>query len=148
MSRAVLVTVVVPTGNAKPLAGTLTMLLNTQLSVAVTLNVTLLVQAPGGAFTVILAGQLITGGMLSEGVLSMTTASLPRTTTRSSRLSPLNSPAAIEAGLATVLELTGASKVPSPLPESTETLVERSLATARSKRPSRLKSPATTARGP
>ena len=41
-SVAVFVTVVVPIGNALPLGGVLTMLLTLQLSVAVTLNVTLL----------------------------------------------------------------------------------------------------------
>jgi len=56
LSRAVLVTVVVPTGKAKPLGGTLSTFVTTQLSVAVTLNVTLLVHSPGGVFTVILAG--------------------------------------------------------------------------------------------
>jgi len=50
LSRAVLVTVVVPTGKAKPLGGTLSTFVTTQLSVAVTLNVTLLVHSPGGVF--------------------------------------------------------------------------------------------------
>jgi len=53
----VLVTVVVPTGKAKPLGGKLSTLVTAQLSVAVTLNVTLLVHSPGGAFTVIFAGK-------------------------------------------------------------------------------------------
>src|SRR5262245_47820229 len=61
-SRAVVVTVVDPTGKAKPLAGTLVTLVTAQLSVAVTLKVTLLVHAPSAPFTVRLAGQLITGG--------------------------------------------------------------------------------------
>jgi hypothetical protein len=65
LSLAVLFTVVVPTGNAEPLAGTLDTLVTVQLSVAVTLNVTLLVQAPGGALTVMFAGQVITGGVVS-----------------------------------------------------------------------------------
>jgi hypothetical protein len=66
LSRAVLVTVVVvPTGKDKPLAGTLTTFVTAQLSVAVTLNVTLLAQCPGAAFTVILAGHVITGGCVS-----------------------------------------------------------------------------------
>src|SRR5262245_21090080 len=59
LSRAVLVTVVVPTGNANPLAGLLTKLVTSQLSVAVTLNVTLLTQTPGAAPTVMFAGQVI-----------------------------------------------------------------------------------------
>jgi hypothetical protein len=62
LSRAVLVTVVTPTGKAKPLGGTLTTLLTAQLSVAVTLNVTVLVQTPGAVFTVRLAGQVMAGG--------------------------------------------------------------------------------------
>jgi len=45
----------------KAAGGTLTTLVTAQLSVAVTLNVTLLVQAPGAVFTVILAGHVITG---------------------------------------------------------------------------------------
>jgi hypothetical protein len=68
LSRAVLVTVVVPTGKAKPLGGTLTKLVTAQLSVAVTLKVTLLEQSPGGAFTVMLAGQVISGGWVSSTV--------------------------------------------------------------------------------
>ena len=62
LSRAVLVTVVTPTGKAKPLAGALVMFVTTQLSVAVTLNVTLLTHPPGAAFTVKFAGQVICGG--------------------------------------------------------------------------------------
>ena len=53
LSVAVLVTVVVPTGNAKPLAGTLvTLVTNPHRSLVVTLNVTLLVQPPGGLVVV------------------------------------------------------------------------------------------------
>src|ERR1041385_876365 len=44
LSKALLVTVVVPTGKAKPLTGALTMLVTEQLSVAVTAKVTLLAQ--------------------------------------------------------------------------------------------------------
>ena len=61
-SDAVLVTSVTPTGKAKPLAGTLEVFVTAQLSVAVTLKVTLLVHAPGAVFTVRLAGQVIVGG--------------------------------------------------------------------------------------
>jgi hypothetical protein len=68
LSRAVLVTVVVPTWKAKPLGGRLTTLVTAQLSVAVTLKVTLLPHVPGTAFTVILAGQVSTGGWLSTTV--------------------------------------------------------------------------------
>src|SRR5262245_60628301 len=58
LSRAVLVTVVVPTGKGNPLAGTLVKLVTVQLSLAVTSNVTLLVHTPGAAFTVTCAGWL------------------------------------------------------------------------------------------
>src|SRR5712691_3926107 len=64
-SVAVLVTRVVPTGKAKPLAGTLTTVAVPQLSVALTLNTTLLVHWPAAALTVRLAGQVITGGCVS-----------------------------------------------------------------------------------
>src|SRR5439155_24135789 len=64
-SRAVLVTVVVPTGKAKPLAGTLVTLVSAQLSVAVTVKVTVLVQPPGAAFTARFAGQVICGSWVS-----------------------------------------------------------------------------------
>jgi hypothetical protein len=62
LSCAVLVTVVTPTGNAKPLDGVLETVLTAQLSVAVTLKVTLLVHAPGAAFTERLDGQVVCGG--------------------------------------------------------------------------------------
>ena len=62
LSRAVLVTVVTPTGKAKPLAGLLVTLVTAQLSLALTLKVTLLTHIPGAALTVRLAGQLIVGG--------------------------------------------------------------------------------------
>jgi hypothetical protein len=61
-SRAVLVTVVVPSGKAKPLAGLLVTFVTAQLSVAVTLKIRLLVQTPGAELTVIFPGQLIAGG--------------------------------------------------------------------------------------
>ncbi len=67
-SVAVFVTVVTPTGKAKPLAGTLTRFVTPQLSVAVTLNVTLLVHIPGAVDTVISAGQPVTGGCVSRTV--------------------------------------------------------------------------------
>ena len=60
-SVAVLVTVVVPTGKVLPLAGVLVIVTPGQLSVALTLNVTLLLQAPGAALTVIALGQVICG---------------------------------------------------------------------------------------
>jgi hypothetical protein len=65
LSVAVLVTTVVPTGKAKPLAGTLTTFSTAQLSVAVTLKVTLLVHWPSAAFTVILAGHVSPGRWVS-----------------------------------------------------------------------------------
>src|SRR5436309_6348140 len=68
LSRAVLVTVVTPTGKAKPLAGTLVTLVTAQLSLAVTVNVTLLVQTPGTEFTLMLVGQVICGGCVSSTV--------------------------------------------------------------------------------
>ena len=62
LSRALLVTVVTPTGKAKPLAGLLVRLATSQLSLAVATKVTLLVHIPGAAFTVRFAGQVIGGG--------------------------------------------------------------------------------------
>jgi len=64
-STAVLVTVVIPTGKADPLAGMLSTPGAPQLSVAVTLNVTLLVHAPSAAVTVRFAGQVIAGSWVS-----------------------------------------------------------------------------------
>ena len=61
-SVAVLVTVVTPTGNVLPLGGVLTRLVTLQLSVAVTLNVTLLrLHRPASALNTRLAGQVIAG---------------------------------------------------------------------------------------
>ena len=60
-SVAVLVTVVVPTAKLVPLAGLLDTVTPGQLSVALTLNVTLRLDAPGAALTVIFAGQVICG---------------------------------------------------------------------------------------
>jgi hypothetical protein len=60
-SVAMLVTVVVPTAKVLPLAGLLATVTPGQLSVALTLNVTLLLQAPGAALTVIALGQVICG---------------------------------------------------------------------------------------
>src|SRR5437773_10586437 len=68
LSRAVLVTVVVPSGKAKPLTGLLVMFVTAQLSVAVTAKGTLLVHTPGAALTVRFAGQVICGGWLSSTV--------------------------------------------------------------------------------
>src|SRR5881296_3649764 len=68
LSRAVLVTVVVPSGKANPLDGLLLMLVTAQLSVALTVKVTLLVQTPAAVFTVRFPGQLIVGGTLSRTV--------------------------------------------------------------------------------
>jgi hypothetical protein len=62
LSRAVLVTVVTPTGKAKPLGGLLVRFVTAQLSVALTVKVTLLVHAPGATLTERLDGQVICGG--------------------------------------------------------------------------------------
>src|SRR5262245_62727928 len=68
LSRTVLVTVVVPTGKANPLGGTLVKFVTAQLSVALTLKMTLLVHWLVEALTVIFPGQLIAGGWLSSTV--------------------------------------------------------------------------------
>ena len=60
-SVAVLVTVVVPTAKVLPLAGLLATVTPAQLSVALTLNVTLLLHPPGAALTVMALGQVICG---------------------------------------------------------------------------------------
>jgi hypothetical protein len=65
LSQTVFVTVVVPTGKAKPLARELVRFVTAQLSEAVTLKVTLLVQAPEAVFTVRFAGQVIVGFCVS-----------------------------------------------------------------------------------
>src|SRR5262245_23930230 len=75
-SVAMLVTVVTPTGNAKPLGGMLARFVKRQLSVAVTTKVTLLVQKSGAAFTTWFAGQLICGG--SRSWIVTTFAQVPR----------------------------------------------------------------------
>ena len=62
VSPAVLVTIVVPTANTLPLAGTLTTVIPGQLSAAVTENITLLVQTPGAALTSRFVEQVIVGG--------------------------------------------------------------------------------------
>src|SRR5206468_7029478 len=69
LSRAVLVTTVMPMGKVKPLGGLLVRLVSAQLSVAVTLKVRLLTHTPGAAFTVTLPGQLIVGGCVSFTVI-------------------------------------------------------------------------------
>ena len=61
-SLAVFVTVVVPTGNVLPLGGVLTRLVTLQLSVAVTLKVTLLrLHRPASAVNTRLLGHESTG---------------------------------------------------------------------------------------
>ena len=65
-SVAVLVTVVTPTGNVLPFVGLLTRLVTAQLSVAVTVKLTLLrLHRPGSAGKVRFVGQVITGFWLS-----------------------------------------------------------------------------------
>ena len=61
VSVAVLVTVAVPTAKLLPLAGLLLTVTPGQLSVALTVKMTLLLQAPGAASTVRFAGQVICG---------------------------------------------------------------------------------------
>ena len=68
-SVAMDVTVVVPIGNTEPDAGALTTVTAPQLSVAVTVKFTTAVQEPTGVKTVILAGQVITGGVWSFTVM-------------------------------------------------------------------------------
>ena len=66
MSVAVLVTVVTPIAKVLPLAGLLTRFVRLQLSVALTIKVTLLrLQWPASAVKIKLAGQVITGNSLS-----------------------------------------------------------------------------------
>ena len=61
---AVLVTVVTPTGNTEPLAGTLTRLVMLpQTAAAVTVKVTFEVHWLDGNWTVMFAGQVIAGGV-------------------------------------------------------------------------------------
>ena len=61
-SVATFVTVVTPSGNVLPLGGVLTTFVTLQLSVAVTLNVTLLrLHRPASAFNTRLAGQVMVG---------------------------------------------------------------------------------------
>src|ERR1051325_7895277 len=65
-SVAIFVTVVTPTGNVLPLGGVLARLVTAQLSVALTLNVTLLLlHRPVSALNSKLDGQVITGFWLS-----------------------------------------------------------------------------------
>src|SRR6187200_405206 len=65
-SVAMLVTVVVPTGNAEPEAGLETRLVTRQLSVALTVNVTLLaLHWPASAARTMLDGQVVCGASVS-----------------------------------------------------------------------------------
>ena len=63
LSKTVLVTTVVPTGNAEPLGGTLCKLVMAppQLFVAVTVKATLLEHVPDAALTMMFDGQVIVG---------------------------------------------------------------------------------------
>ena len=68
-SVAVLVTVVTPIGKALPLAGVLTRLVTLQLSVALTVKVTLLrLHRPASALKTRLVGHVITGACVSSTV--------------------------------------------------------------------------------
>ena len=60
-SVAVLVTVVVPTAKLLPLAGVLLTVTPGQLSVALTVKFTVLLQSPSAAFTVRFVGHVMTG---------------------------------------------------------------------------------------
>ena len=65
ISVALVVTVVVPTGNTDPLAWLTLLLAIAQLSPKITLKVTGAPQVPAAAFTVMLAGTVIVGSWLS-----------------------------------------------------------------------------------
>jgi hypothetical protein len=67
-SVAVLVTVVVPTGNVLPLAGLLATFATLQLSVALTVKVTLRLHWPASAASTTLGGQRMVGGVVSTTV--------------------------------------------------------------------------------
>jgi hypothetical protein len=69
-SVAVEVTVVTPTGKAEPGACEFTIVtVPAQLSVAVTVKLTIAVQEPNGVVTVIFAGQVIVGAVWSLTVI-------------------------------------------------------------------------------
>ena len=68
-SVAVAFTVVVPTGKLEPDALLVITVEAEQLSLAVTVKLTGAAQVPGIAFTAILAGQVMTGGVLSMTVI-------------------------------------------------------------------------------
>ena len=61
-SEAVQFTVFVPSGNADPEGGLQTTVTSGQLSVALTMKLTIADEAPSGAVTVMFAGQLMPGG--------------------------------------------------------------------------------------
>jgi hypothetical protein len=70
VSVAVQTTRFVPTGNVEPLGGTHTMLFEPQLSVPVTMKVTLLFEhSPASALATILLGQVIPGACVSKIVI-------------------------------------------------------------------------------
>jgi hypothetical protein len=64
-STAMLVTGVVPTGKYDPLAGTDVTFVTPQLSVALTVKLTLVPHWPADTTTTMLLGQMITGGCVS-----------------------------------------------------------------------------------
>ena len=68
--------------------------------------------------------------------------------TRSGLPSPSRSPTAIAKGELAVAKSVRAANVPSPIPSSTETVLESGFATARSRCPSRFMSPIATDMGP
>ena len=78
-SAAVTVTVVTPTGNTLPEAGTdVIVIAPGQLSVAVGVKLTAAPHRPGVLLTVILAGQVNTGAVPSILVLYVTAVALPQ----------------------------------------------------------------------
>jgi hypothetical protein len=68
-SLAVAVTVVVPTGKTEPDGGLLVTFGTEQLSVALTIKLTMAAHEPTGALTTMSAGQLMLGAVLSITVI-------------------------------------------------------------------------------
>src|SRR5262249_50048902 len=83
-----------------------------------------------------------------QALIRIDTLLLPALTTARSRVpSPVKPPIATERAPDPTLKFAAASKLPSPVPDSSETVLEVSLAAARSSFPSRLKSPTATETG-
>ena len=105
---------VIPRGNANPLGGELTRFVTRQLSVAVTVNVTLLLQTPCAALTIMLDGQLITGTSVSSMVTSLLQFPMQPVESLIRRLS-VNEPAAL---VATITEELFVGPTMLPFPET------------------------------